>query len=91
MNGLRLKVVSVVSALAVLASDGTLRGQDWHAANRATVRLKPSAFPELPVAVRRYLDGRFTSAGQIDIAVLCQRRQSNKRQAQVSPRESLRG
>ena len=90
MDVLRLKIL-LVSALVALSAAGALRGQDWQAANAATVRLKPSAFPELPVMVRRFLEqreceipqsfpdktphnvirGRFTSANQMDIAVLC--------------------
>src|SRR6266487_4404220 len=83
--------VSLASTLVALSTGGVLINQDWQAANAATVRLKPSAFPGLPVAVRRYLErrgceipqafsdkaphnvvpGRFTSAMQMDIAVLC--------------------
>jgi hypothetical protein len=82
--------IFLASALVAL-STGVLISQDWQAADAATVRLKPSAFPELPVTVRRHLErrgceiqqafsdkaphnvvrGRFTSAGQTDIAVLC--------------------
>jgi hypothetical protein len=89
MNVLGPKIF-LASALVAL-STGVLISQDWQAANAATVRLKPSAFPELPVTVRRYLErrgceipqafsdkaphnvvrGRFTSASQSDIAVLC--------------------
>ena len=90
MDVVRLKIF-FVSAIVALSTNGALRGEDWQAANAATVRLKPSAFPELPVIVRRFLErrgceipqafsdktphnvvrGRFTSATQVDIAVLC--------------------
>ena len=45
MNIVRLKIF-FVSALVALSTDGALRGEDWQAANAATVRLKPSAFPD---------------------------------------------
>jgi hypothetical protein len=90
MNTLGFKIV-LTSTLVALATSGALTLQDWQAANAATVRLKSSAFPDLPTTVRRYLKrrgcefpqafsdqtphnivkGRFTSAAQMDIAVLC--------------------
>jgi hypothetical protein len=84
-------IIFAATGLVALSTSGLRVGQDWQAANTATVRLKPSAFPELPATVRRYLErrgceipqtfsnkaphnvvrGRFTSATQMDIAVLC--------------------
>jgi hypothetical protein len=50
--------IVLVSALIGLAAVTPVRSQDWDAANAATVRLQPSAFETLPVAVREYLERR---------------------------------
>ena len=85
----------LASVLVALSASAVSTPQDWRGANAATVRLKPSAFLDLPVIVRRYLErrgcevpqsfsdrtphnvirGRFTSATQTDIAVLCSKAQ----------------
>ena len=90
MDVLWLRIL-LASVLVTLSADDVRTRMDWQAADAATVRLKPSAFPDLPATVRRYLErreceipqafsggaphnvvrGRFTSATQIDIAVLC--------------------
>jgi hypothetical protein len=57
MNVLGLKIC-VASGLVALSTSGVLTSQDWYAADKATVRLKPAAFPDLPVTVRQYLEGR---------------------------------
>ena len=57
MDVLRIRIF-VASGLIALATGAVLTSQDWQAANKATVRLKPSAFPDLPVTVRRYLERR---------------------------------
>ena len=48
----------LASALCGLAHIEPLIGQDWERANAETVRLKPAAFSELPVAVRQELERR---------------------------------
>ncbi len=48
----------LVSSLVALTNAPSVSGQDWEAADVATVRLKPSAFKTLPVTVREYLDQR---------------------------------
>jgi len=87
--------IFLASGLVALSAGAVPNPQDWRAANAAVVRLKPSAFSNLPVIVRRYLEqqgceipqsfsggtphsvvrGRFTSATQTDIAVLCSKAQ----------------
>ena len=57
MSVIGLKIL-LVSGLTALSIDHVRAGQDWQAANAATIRLKPSAFPELPATVRRYLERR---------------------------------
>ena len=83
--------IAFFALLASSASTSAALRQDLHTPNRATVRLKPSAFANLPATIREYLErrgceipqsftsktphniirGRFTTATQIDIAVLC--------------------
>lgn len=50
--------VCLVVLLVTPLRDVVLVGQDWQAANRATVRLKPSAFRDLSAEVRGYLERR---------------------------------
>lgn len=50
--------IILVSALIGLLTDGAVRGQDWQAADASTVRLEPSAYPDLPVTVRQHLERR---------------------------------
>jgi hypothetical protein len=50
--------IFLASALIALSTHGVLTRQDRQGANAAMVRLKPSAFPELPVTIRRYLERR---------------------------------
>jgi hypothetical protein len=57
MDVLGLKVV-IASGVIALTVSGVVAPQDWPAADKATVRLKPAAFPDLPDAVRRYLEQR---------------------------------
>jgi hypothetical protein len=57
MNVIGFKIV-LVAALTALSIDHVLAGQDWQAADAATIRLNPSSFPELPMSVRRYLERR---------------------------------
>ena len=87
-----MRFTSLLAAgLLGLSTAAVPSSQDWQAANAATIRLKPSAFPDLPMSIRQYLEertcevpqafsnnaphnvvrGRFTSAAQVDIAVLC--------------------
>jgi hypothetical protein len=89
----------IAAALACLLSYGAwplqsaLTPENWDTADRATVRLKPSVFPDLAAPIRADLErrgctipqdayergrpphniirGRFTSAIQMDVAVLC--------------------
>jgi hypothetical protein len=44
------------AGLVALTAGAVPTVQDWRAANAATVRLKPAAFLDLPVIVRRYLE-----------------------------------
>ncbi len=50
--------IALVAALTALSIDHVTAGQDWQAADAATIRLKPSSFSELPMTVRRYLERR---------------------------------
>lgn len=90
---LRHGLTAIVACTFVVAASG----QDWNAADRATRRLRPSAFSELPQKIRMELErrgctipqtsgatkpenviqGRFTSATQMDWAVLCSIRRSS--------------
>lgn len=55
VRALAAALVSAITGLTGIVSTGA---QDWEAANAATVRLKPSAFPSLPVEVRTHLERR---------------------------------
>ncbi len=86
-----------VCVLVVVGAVSSVEGQDWDRADRATLRMAPSAFPDLPAAIRADLEqrgctipqpftakhpanvikGRFTSADQVDWAVLCSRRRTS--------------
>ena len=50
--------IILVSAVIGLTGVARVRSQDWEAANAGTIRLKPSAFPSLPIRVRDYLERR---------------------------------
>ena len=47
-----------VVIVAALGSSLSLVTQDWDAADRATVRLEPAAFPNLPAGIRSELERR---------------------------------
>src|SRR2546427_9317001 len=47
-----------LAAITVCALTATVSTQDWSAADRATRRLQPSAFPEIPKGVRMELERR---------------------------------
>jgi hypothetical protein len=83
--------------IVVTVGSSVLLAQDWDSADRATKRLAPAMFDELPAAIRSELErrgcsvpqpfratrqqnvikGRFTSADQIDWAVLCSRQRAS--------------
>ena len=51
---------ALVSSLFLLSlvDLGGMAGQDWNAADLATVRIRPAAFPEVPAAVRAEMERR---------------------------------
>jgi hypothetical protein len=51
---------ALVSPLLLLSLHGLggMAGQDWNAADLATVRIRPSAFPQAPAAVRAEMERR---------------------------------
>ena len=88
-----VRAITCAYVIAAVALKTVPTTQSQSVAPSSPVRLKPSAFPDLPPPVRRYLErrgceipqtffgktphnvvrGRFTSATQTDIAVLCSR------------------
>lgn len=90
----RTLLLCVLMAPALVAGDGQTV---WESADRATKRLAPSAFVDLPAAIRKELGrrgctipqpfgatrrrnaikGHFTSARQVDWAILCSVRRTS--------------